>query len=106
ADARLLASPAKDSDSSFGKQIETAVGDGNSERGAQLSGTRKEAHRAAVGAFPGAQQHRLSVSFGPRHDVGAVVHPIDEEDVEVSAVAIHRGNPRRAASFPGMRRSI
>jgi hypothetical protein len=34
------------------------------------------------------------------------MHPIDKEDIEMSAIAIHRGNPSRAASFPGMRRSV
>ena len=55
----------------------------------------------------GAQQHGLAVAVAARDDVGAVVHPVREVDVEVAGRAEHRRRcaacGRRTCGSPGRR---
>src|SRR5262249_4772880 len=48
----------------------------------------------------------LRIPRPARHDVGAVMHPVNEEDVERPSIPVHRLDPRRSPPLPGMRRRV
>ena len=78
----------------------------DTERGTEFSGTAQELCGRLFGEFRGAQQNRFRYSGRSRDDVGAAVHSVDEENVQVPAFQVHRFHARCAPAAIGMRRGV
>jgi len=86
-------------------EIPTAVRDRDPESRAELSGAGKETRRVRR-PFRGAQKDGLRPTRAGGDDVRAGMHSVDEVDVQVPALRVHRFDARGTPPAEGMGRRI
>ena len=106
ADARSPAArPAEDADWPVSDQISPTVEHCEPQCGCELARPRQQA-RCSGRSVCRPQQHRLCDAFTARHNVRAGVHAVNQEDVQVAAVRVHRLDARGPSSPPRVGRSV